>query len=225
MDLLSRIFLWFGRQAPEEFARQLSHPTGLFGRATGVYLNRAAVEMKRTAMDSLDLRPDHRVLEVGFGGGATLGALLKRVPDGVVAGVEISETMLRHARLRFRHEIAAGRMELSAGRASKIPVDDATFDRALSINTIYFWDTPLTGLKEVARVLKPGGRLVLGTGEKSAMERLPPGWHGFRTFEQGELEELMREAGYLDIRAEKHEGEFGDFLLTQGTSPGKAPVE
>ena len=157
MDRISRIILWLGRLFPEAFARQLGNPTGLAGRAVGFLLNRAALETKERALKLLDLDPGHRVLEIGFGGGSTLEALHELVPTGLAAGIEISDTMVQAARVRFRRAIAAGRIEVSSASVARIPVDDASFDRALAINTVYFWEDPLRGLEEIARVLMPGG--------------------------------------------------------------------
>jgi SAM-dependent methyltransferase len=221
MDLISRIILWFGRQFPEAFARQLGNPSGLTGRAVGYLLNRAALETKERALELLDLDPDHRVLEIGFGGGGTLEALHELVPTGLAAGIEISDTMVQAARVRFRREIAAGHVEVSSASVARIPVDDASFDRALAINTVYFWEDPLLGLEEIARVLKPGGMLLLGIGEKQAMERMPWVRHGFRIFEPRELEDLLQSAGFRDIRCQAGEGAIGRYFLLIGTKPGR----
>ncbi len=234
MDLISRSILWFGRRFPEAFARQLGNPSGLAGRIVGFLLNRVALETKQRALELLDLEPDHRVLEIGFGGGATLEAVHELVPTGLAAGIEISDTMIRAARMRFRREIAAGRVEVSSASVLRIPVDDSTFDRALSINTIYFWEDPLRGLEEIARVLKPGGILLLGIGEKRAMERMPWVRHGFQIFEPPEIEELLRSAGFHDIRCSRSdlspawrdpgEAAIGRYFLLMGTKPGRVSV-
>ncbi len=221
MDLISRIVLWFGRLFPEAFARQLGNPSGLAGRVIGFQLNRAALETKERALALLDLSPNHRVLEIGFGGGGTLEALGELVPTGLVAGIEISDTMVQAARVRFRRQITAGRIEVSSASVARIPVDDSSFDRALSINTVYFWEDPLRGLQEIARVLKPGGMLLLGIGEKRAMERMPWVQHGFRIFEPRELEDLLRSAGFRDIRCTHGEGGIGRYFLLMGTKPGR----
>ena len=221
MDRISRIILWLGRLFPEAFARQLGNPTGLAGRAVGFLLNRAALETKERALKLLDLDPGHRVLEIGFGGGGTLEALHELVPTGLAAGIEISDTMVQAARVRFRRAIAAGRIEVSSASVARIPVDDASFDRALAITTVYFWEDPLRGLEEIARVLMPGGMLVLGIGDKRTMQRMPWVQHGFRTFEPRELEDLLRAAGFHDIRCQQGDGALGRYFLLMGTKPGR----
>lgn len=218
--MFSNIVLWLGGIFPRTFARQLANPTGVMGRAVGAFLNQASLELKEAAIEALELRPEHRVLEVGFGGGRTLEVLRDRLPRGVVAGVELSDTMVHQARLRFRHEISTGQMDISSGRASRIPVDDAQFDRVLGINTIYFWEDPMDALREIARVLKPGGMLLLGVGDKSWMETQPWVWHGFRMYEQTQLERLVERAGFRNVRTRPVKGESGEFLLLRALRPG-----
>ena len=129
--------------------------------------------------------------------------------------------MVQAARVRFRRAIAAGRIEVSSASVARIPVDDASFDRALAINTVYFWEDPLRGLEEIARVLMPGGMLVLGIGDKRTMQRMPWVQHGFRTFEPRELEDLLRAAGFHDIRCQQGDGALGRYFLLMGTKPGR----
>jgi ubiquinone/menaquinone biosynthesis C-methylase UbiE len=103
------------------------------------------------------------VLEIGFGGGVALSLVLERT-NGEVAGIEVSDAMLVHARRRFRGELRRERLVLAAASVSSIPFADRRFDRVLSSHTIYFWPEPDKGLQEIRRVLSPGGRMVIATG-------------------------------------------------------------
>lgn len=220
MDFIQNTVLWFGRIFPEAFARQLADPSGLFAGPIGTLLDRTDLDMKAAAIELLDLYPSDHVLEIGVAGGGTLAALAKRVPQGVVAGMESSDTFARRARVRFRREIAAGRMDISSGNVTRIPVDDASFDRALSIHAIYFWDDPLDALEEIQRVLKPGGRFLLATGDQREMDELPWVQHGFRTFEEQELQHLLRSAGFNGLRHERGDGTLFHVSFLLATKPG-----
>lgn len=68
-------------------------------------MNRFNRGMHAAAADALGLSRSDRVLEVGFGGATLLEELFRRVPEGSVTGLELSETMLRGARHRLRREI------------------------------------------------------------------------------------------------------------------------
>src|SRR5262245_49983120 len=132
---------------------------------------RETVTANDTALELLDLEPTDRVLEVGFGHGATIARAAAAVGRGFVAGVDTSEEMCRMAARRNRREIAAGRVELRQGSADALPYPDSSFDKVLSVHTLYFWSDLVRPLREIARVLKPGGRVVLTHRTDPAADR------------------------------------------------------
>jgi len=115
------------------------------------------LRQRQATLDALNLRPGERVLDVGCGPGYLAAEMAEQVgPDGFVQGVDPSAPMLA---------IAAGRalphMELSEGDALSLPVDDASFDAAVSTQ-VYEYVADIAGaLAEVRRVLRPGGRLLV----------------------------------------------------------------
>lgn len=108
------------------------------------------------------LAPGHgdAVLAVGFGPGVGIGRALERVPDGWVAGADPSLAMCRLAARRHRDEVLAGRVRLVRTTADALPWPDATFDGAMAVHSIQLWEPRAASLAEVARVLRPGARLV-----------------------------------------------------------------
>ena len=143
-------------------AAQMRKPSGWFG---SVILRRLLNRMNMAVVDStlsrIELEPHHHLLEIGFGGGAALALVSKRLITGVVTGVDFSPEMVREAERRFRHEIANGRLRVQLGDIAALPFASATFDRVFTINTIYFWPDTVQGFEEIRRVLKPGGLAVI----------------------------------------------------------------
>jgi len=82
--------------------------------------------------------------------------------------------------------IASGAVDLDLGTSSALPYASATFDRVLSVHTIYFWSEPLDHLREIVRVLKPSGRFVLGYKPDSEQFRnsFPDSVYAFRSVDQ-----------------------------------------
>ena len=112
-------------------------------------------------VDCLDLSPDDRVLEIGFGPGVGIEYAATAVPTGFVAGVDVSKEMIQQACKRNASAIADGRVELHDALAESLSFDDDTFDAAFSVNSYPLWDDQGTGLRELARTLKPGGTVAV----------------------------------------------------------------
>lgn len=155
--------------------------------------------------------------DVGFGGGLGLQLLLDAVgPDGHVHGVELSNTMLAAAHRRHRSEMAAGRMTLVAGLLQGLPLEDSTVDGLITVNTLYFVDDVGAVFRELARVLRPLGRAVIGIGDLAAMADMPVTRHGFRLRSPGELVEGLTAVG-LGVRHERLGNDSRAFHLLVAT--------
>ncbi len=118
--------------------------------------------MHRWAIELLDPQPDERVLEIGPAHGALIERMDASVPGLAFGAVDPSADMVRLTLKRNRKLVDADRLDVREGRVSSIPFDDATFDRVVTTHTIYFWPDVEQDLQEVLRVLRPGGRLVIG---------------------------------------------------------------
>ncbi|WP_116450760.1 class I SAM-dependent methyltransferase [Blastococcus litoris] len=171
-------------RATSALARQLGHPRGPLGRLVGRILNRRNAPAVQAAVDALEVRPGAVLADLGFGGGVGLALLLRRL-DGVdrssgsVQGVDVSETMLAAASRRFRSAVASGRLRLHLAPVQALPMADASVDAAITLNTIYFVPDLQAAFREVHRVLRPGGRLVVGLGDPQAMARMAVTRDGF----------------------------------------------
>lgn len=135
-----------------------------------------------------------RGLEIGTGTGRF------SVPFGIVDGVEPAAAMRR---------IAEGHgLTVLDAKAEALPFSDGTFDFALMVTTICFVDDPLQACREAARVLRPGGELIIGLvdSESSLGKRYEirkaesPFYQNARFFSVPELVEIMDEAGFKNFR-------------------------
>src|ERR1700757_5215180 len=136
-------------------ASQLRRPSGWFGsQVLTRVLDLANARITDTAIELLQIQPEHHVLEIGFGGGHGLAKLAQLAHNGKIWGVDFSEDVIRQARRRFRRQIAKGRLIVERGDVPRLSYDGESFDRVLTVNTIYFWPDTLQGLREIRRVLK-----------------------------------------------------------------------
>jgi len=106
--------------------------------------------------------------------------------------------MLRRARSRFAAQVEAGRLRLTDGSLTAVPLDDDSVDAAITVNTVYFVPELDAACTELARVLRPGGRVVVGIGDPEAMARLQFTSYGFTLRPVSDVSAALRKAG-LDV--------------------------
>ena len=80
--------------------------------------------------------------------------------DGHVCGVDISPASVATTRRRNVPLIESGRVDVRLASVAVLPFDDDTFDLATAVETHYYWPEPVASLREIGRVLRPGGTLV-----------------------------------------------------------------
>ncbi len=135
------------------------HPRGLAGWLGGAIMSNFTRARNEWMLSLIDIQPTDQILEVGFGPGVMVKMLAKQAYEGKVTGVDISSLMLSQASKRNRDLIQTGRVKLELGSAMKLSFADASFDKAVCSNSIQLWPDPFTGLVEMRRVIRPGGKI------------------------------------------------------------------
>jgi ubiquinone/menaquinone biosynthesis C-methylase UbiE len=137
-------------------------PQGFLGHLGGLVMARTNRSCARWVVGLLDVRPRDKVLEVGFGPGVAIQLLTGVASGGYIFGVDPSEEMLAQATRRNKKAIKSRQVDLRRGSAASLPFADNSFDKALAINSMQVWPNALAGLRELQRVLRPGGKVGLG---------------------------------------------------------------
>jgi SAM-dependent methyltransferase len=175
---------------------QFARPTGWLGRLAGRLMAKSDAD-DRWIVKLLDVQPDDRVLDVGCGPGVAVDLIAQRVSAGIVRGVDPSVVMLRQAARRNRAAIQAGRVELRRGSAASVPYPDGHFTRVCTLHTLYFWPSIEAGLREIRRVLAPGGRLVIAVRTRHEEAGiLDPSRYGYSDAQLTDLESSLRRVGF-----------------------------
>jgi ubiquinone/menaquinone biosynthesis C-methylase UbiE len=152
-------------------------------------------ERNRWVVSLLEAGPADRVLEIGFGPGVAIAELARRA--GHVHGVDHSAVMVRRASRRNRAAVRAGRVELVQASVDRLPRFDEPLDAILSVNSLGFWADPANRLRELRRLLRPGGRIAL-----ASQPRCPGATRDTTVRAARELQDLLTEAGFTRLRVE-----------------------
>jgi SAM-dependent methyltransferase len=175
--------------------------------AYGRFMGRYSELLADSFADVAGLAAGQRALDVGCGPGALTARLVDRIGVDHVAAIDPSAPFVAAVEARFPG------IDVRRGRAEELPYEDDTFDAALAQLVVHFMDDPVVGLREMARVTRPGGvvatcvwdfaggRSPLSTFW-SAVEEVDPGAGteaGLPGAREGHLVELATEAGLADV--------------------------
>jgi ubiquinone/menaquinone biosynthesis C-methylase UbiE len=154
----------------------------------------------------VSIAPDDVVLDIGCGGGRTIGKLAAMATRGRVYGVDHSTESVDASRSRNARDVASGRVDIRVASVSALPFPDATFDVVTAVETHIWWPDLPRDVQEVRRVLKPGGRFVVISevyrGAEAVVSRLAAQHAdriGMTLLDVDQHQRLLAEAGYADI--------------------------
>lgn len=181
------------------FSKQARKPTGIFGR---FYMSRVFekrnFELNSLTYDTLSIRENDHALEIGSGTGALIKEIADHLSNGLIEGVDFSKTMVALAQKKNRKHINNGKVKIHLGDFDEIPFDFNCFDKVFSVNTIYFWKNPNTSISKIYRILKPGGKMIIGFHDKDEMEKMPLNRDIFKYYSTHDIKELLSVHGSLN---------------------------
>jgi ubiquinone/menaquinone biosynthesis C-methylase UbiE len=146
------------------------------------------------------------ILDVGCGGGRTVGKLAAIAAEGKVYGIDFSEESVAASKRTNASWIKINRVEIRHGSVSQLPFANGMFDIVTAVETHFWWPNLPTDLREIFRVLKPGGKLIviaeIYRGANTRVAKLAEKYAsrmGMTLLSIDEHRELFAKAGYSDV--------------------------
>ncbi|MCP3373598.1 class I SAM-dependent methyltransferase [Bradyrhizobium cajani] len=186
---------------PNFIAKHARNAQGLLGRVIAFIMAHETWSQNLRVMDALRIGRSDHIIDVGCGHGRSLSELATRASMGHVVGADPSDLMVEIASQRNRPLIDAARVKVVLATVESLPFADESFDKVLCVHVLYFWKDLDASLREVARVLKPGGRsglLFRTKADPAAIASFPAEIYRFP--ELAEVTEALEQAG-LDVHA------------------------
>jgi ubiquinone/menaquinone biosynthesis C-methylase UbiE len=178
-------------------------------------MNASHSKLTDWGLKQLQIENHYTILDVGCGGGRTVGKLAAIATQGKVYGVDYSEESVAATNRTNAQWIALGRVEVRHGSVSELPFTDGEFDLATAVETHFWWPNLPGDMREVFRVLKPGGTLAVIAevykGANTTTSRLAERYAsrtGMTLLSAAEHRELFTNAGCSNVQVieERHKG-------------------
>jgi ubiquinone/menaquinone biosynthesis C-methylase UbiE len=205
---------------------QCRKPTGRMGRFTLWRMNWSHSRLTDWGLAKISIEPHGTILDVGCGGGRTVSKLAAIATQGQVCGIDYSDESVAVSQKTNARWIDVGRVEIRQGSVSQLPFPDDVFDLVTAVETHYFWPDLAADTREVFRVLKPGGALILIAeaykGAKTAAAKLAEKYFpvaGMTLLSVDEHRELFTTAGCSDVRVVEEPGK--GWICSIGRKPPK----
>ena len=185
---------------------QVKKPRGIFGKRIARRMNISHASLAEWGSSHIKLRKDMIILDVGCGGGANINHFAQITTSGRVFGIDYSPTSVKVSKEVNKKYIEEGIVEIRESSVSNLPFKDNTFDVVSGFEAYYFWSDLISDLKEIHRVLKISGVLLLVNEgykcENKEIRKVVENWAklgNFKLHSPEEYRDFLTKAGFSEI--------------------------
>ncbi|MEI6389615.1 MAG: methyltransferase domain-containing protein [Verrucomicrobiota bacterium] len=193
-----------------KLASQFRQPAGLLGRLNLANMNRRHSKLTDWGLTHISIEKHYTILDVGCGGGRTIRKLAAIALEGKTYGIDHSEESVAASRRTNKQWIEMGRVEIWHESVSQLPFSNNMFVVATAVETHFYWPDLAADMREVLRVLKPGGTLIIiaeaykgGKYDKRLqkfVDVMNKTASKYSHLNVDEHRDLFSKAGYLDVQ-------------------------
>jgi ubiquinone/menaquinone biosynthesis C-methylase UbiE len=186
---------------------QCRKPTGWLGRAVLWEMNVQHSGLTNWGLSHVPIGESNTILDIGCGGGRTIAKLAARASQGSVYGIDHSAESVAMARRTNARGMKVSQVEIRQGSVSQLPFPEGMFDLVTAVENHFYWPNLPGDVREVLRVLKPSGSLLLIAevykGSKSPVGMIAEKYTSFTgmiLLDVDEHHKLLESAGYAEVQ-------------------------
>jgi ubiquinone/menaquinone biosynthesis C-methylase UbiE len=124
-------------------------------------MNSSHSDLTDWGLTHVSIEKNFTILDVGCGGGRTIQKMAAIATEGKLFGIDYAKGSVAASTAKNARLIKAGRVEIQQGSVSELPFPDNKFDLVTAVETQYYWPDLVKDMREILRVLKPGGTLIV----------------------------------------------------------------
>ncbi|MEX2380083.1 MAG: class I SAM-dependent methyltransferase [Vicingaceae bacterium] len=180
-------------------AKHLRKPQGDIGLEVAERMNQGNAAMNLHTLAVLNPQAHMKILEIGMGNGFFVKNILELNSNITYHAFDYSKDMVDMANELNQSYVEQGRAIFMHGGFENSVLSDSSFDQIFTVNTLYFWEDVYASLKEINRLLKADGRLIISIRPKHIMQILPVTKYDFNLYEKEEVLEQLRQSDFVDV--------------------------
>jgi ubiquinone/menaquinone biosynthesis C-methylase UbiE len=176
-------------------AKQLGNPAGFGGKLIFSVMNRQNRPLYNETIRLLVLSNSDSVLDIGCGNGYVLNMIAHQY-DCKLTGIDISTNIIENASKRNHKFVQDGKLTFSSQNVNVMSFADSFFEKAYTINTVYFWENLETAMSEIWRVLKPNGIFINTLFSDEKLSQFSHTRFGYKRYTIEELTSVGNNLGF-----------------------------
>ena len=191
----------------DKVVKQARMPTGISGKFCARLMNIGHSNVTRWGLSHISINKNGTILDIGCGGGKTVNTLAKMATEGKVYGIDYSQVSVAASTSKNKRLIEKGQVKILHASVDSMPFSDDMFDLVTAVESCYFWPDLVNNLREIRRVLKTGGSVILVNAmyrderfEKRNSHLARVG--DFAYYSPDEFRGFLTDAGYSPVRIE-----------------------